>query len=281
MPKSEKIPPPVPSADRFNVLVAQPKKWIEDTLNITLPKPTADLTKLGAEMAKTKKPAEFYITLDGEKFSLEIRAGTFKQIVAQVNLAAQKDNDKEFEILRGLVSSTKIFTQAELDAWNNKHLTSAQASFYHAMVVEYEGKVDNLKKVTKALASPAFETLDPSVSKDFREWAQAHSTLHYLTFIDDIDSKADPKAIFDKYVKKDATFPVNLGDPLTKEIEKAITANQAPDFTAVRAKTLKAINTVILPKFKKEKLPGYQKELTHDSDYLEKVRKHLKDAGES
>ena len=65
------------------------------------------------------------------------------------------------------------------------------------------------------------------------------------------------------------------------DIEKALNSNQPPDFTAARGQILKVVNQTLLPTFKKEKLPGYQKDLAHDSQYLETVKKSLKDAGES
>ena len=279
--RSQKIPPPIPSIDKFDALLATPRKFIEDDLGIKLPKLVPDTKKLGLEMAKAKKPAEFYILLDGEKFSFEVRAGTYKQSLAQVNLAAEKDNDVRFEIMRALSNQTKLYTEKELEAFNNRHLTRAQVGFYHDSVAEYQPKVDKLKKITQALANPTYEHLDPLISPDFHDWAQAHSTLHYVTFLEDLDAKADPKATFEKYIKKGAQYPVNVGDQIGGEIEKALTSNQAPDFTAARSKVLKVVNSALLPTFKKEKLPAYQKELEHDSAYLESVKKRLKDAGES
>jgi hypothetical protein len=148
-------------------------------------------------------------------------------------------------------------------------------------VSDYQHKVDDLKKLTQALANPTYEHLDPLLSQDFHEWARAHSALHYVTFLQDLDAKEDPKAIFEKYLKKGADYPVNLGDPIALEIEKALQSGQPPDFSTAKARVLKVVNTALLPTFKKQKLPGYQKELAHDSAYLESVKKGLKDAGET
>ena len=279
--RSKKIPPPVPTIDKFDSLLSTPKQFIEDDLGIKLPKLEPDKKKLEEAMKKAK-PAEFFITLEGDKFGFEVRAGAYKQSLAQINLAAEKNNDVAFEIRRALSHPpAALLTEKELEQWNNKHLTSAQTGFYHDMVSEYQPKVDKLKKITQALANPTYEHLDPLISKDFHDWAQAHSRLHYVTFLEDLDAKADPKATFEKYMKQGAQYPVNVGAKITGDIEKALTSNQTPDFTAARAQVLKVVNQALLPTFKKEKLPGYQKDLAHDSQYLETIKKTLKDAGEA
>jgi hypothetical protein len=278
-PKSQKIPPPVATIDKLDNLLTAPRKFIEDDLGIKLPRIAPDTKKLSQEITKAKKPAEFYILLDGEKFGFEVRVGTYRQNLGQVNLGAEKDNDVRFEIMRALTNQTTLFTQKELDSFNQKHLTSAQTGYYHGQVAEYERKVEELRKLTQALAHPTYEHLDPIISADFHDWARAHSTLHYVTFLEDLDAKGDARTIFDKYIKTGAQYPVNVGEHIGAEIEKALSRNQAPDFNAARTKVVKVVNTALLPTFKKLKLPAYQKELDHDSAYLESVKKQLKDAG--
>ncbi len=278
--KSEKIPPPVPKVDRFAVLVQIPMKFIGGTLGIKMPNPDPDLKKLGDVMAKAKKPAEFYLTLDGDKFSLELRVGAYKDVISQVYLAAEKDNDKRRVILENLVAHTSLYSKTELEQFNKTHLTKDQVDFSRAMVSEYQSKVDNLKKIVQALANPTYEHLDPVIAKDFHDWTKAHSTLHYVTFLEDLDANIDPKAVFEKYIKDGADYPVNLGPQISGEIEKALKANQKPDFSLARKRVLTVVNSALLSKFKREKLPGYVKELQHDSQYLDSVKKELKNAGE-
>jgi len=55
-----------------------------------------------------------------------------------------------------------------------------------------------------------FETGTPNLFGGLQRWTDKHSVSHYVDFLFDLRAGTEPQAIFDKYIKEGAVYPVNL-----------------------------------------------------------------------
>ena len=266
---------------QFESVKSDVNKWLG--LKITLRQPDED--ELGKLMDKTKKPAEFFYTVDGSKFTVDVRVGSKVTVLGTADLNSSKDNPKGRETLVKL-QANDLVSKAELEAWDKAHPDPKVIDGIKSEISRLE--MDMRSDAADRGSINKFSSYDDGgraagydVSALLVEWTKDKhkSWTHYMTFLDDVDKKGDPKAIFDTYMKDGAKLPINLPAKLLDPIEHAIANGTAPDFKAARALILKLVNTKFIPPFKKERVELYDKLLKENAVKLKALKKQLADAG--
>ena len=266
---------------QFESVKSDVNKWLG--LKITLRQP--DENELGKLMDKTKKPAEFFYTVDGSKFTVDVRVGSKVTVLGTADLNSSKDNPKGRETLVKL-QANDLVSKAELEAWDKAHPDPKVIDGIKSEISRLE--MDMRSDAADRGSINKFSSYDDGgraagydVSALLVEWTKDKhkSWTHYMTFLDDVDKKGDPKAIFDTFMKDGAKLPINLPAKLLDPIEHAIANGTAPDFKAARALILKLVNTKFIPPFKKERVELYDKLLKENAVKLKALKKQLADAG--
>lgn len=250
-------------------------------------KPTLRLPpdkELTDALAKAKgKKAQVYVNLDGSLLSFEVRIPGSKPIrLGAKDLDSLRDNDKQREILEKLADTTKLTTRADVEKWHSTHYGKEEISFFRGTIHEMMASRDKLQPQVAALKAFKFDGKDAKLLAELHKHAKAHSHEHYLTFVEDIDAGVSPKAIFDKYIKSGASFPVNLPPAIAAPIEKAVSAGAKPDFGNARKLIVGVIDAKLIPDYRKEVLPDLEKELNRlKADLPGKITEFKKVGGDN
>jgi len=280
--QQQKAQKPDRIAVHFDLVRADVSGWLG--LKITLKAP--DEKKVGGLMEKAKKPAEFFYTVDGSKFTVDVRVGSTKTVLGTGDLNSTKDNPKGREAWVKLYENYDLVTKAELDAWDKAHpdpkVLEGIKSDIRRLKMDIGGDAADHRAIKKFASYDGGErAAGYDVSALLRDWTKEKhaSWTHYMTFLDDVDAKKDAKTIFDTYMKDGASYPINLPKKLLDPIEHALANGSAPDFKPARALILKLVNTKFIPPFKKERLGLYVKLLEENAGKLKALEKKLADAG--
>jgi len=224
-----------------------------------------DMAKFEPLMKKGKS-AELYGTCDVKKLTLDVRVGTFKQVVGGIDFEKEKDIEKRRELLRKIMNKDiKLLTNMELGAWENLHPTPDQKDFAKKQVDALKPEIEKLKAKVANLKNLTFDHCGSAeLTKQFRAWVEQKHWGHYLQFLDDVDAGADSKKIYDTYIgdgKQPVDKPVNLDAGTAAKIKQALDANKVPDFASSRAQIVKMVDTTFVDGFRKETLPKLEEEL--------------------
>lgn len=275
---SEKVGSEFEQADRTDFQLQFAKRLLSDvgvTMNLKAP----DEKKLAESMKKSKKKAQVYLALDGQKLAVEVRVGSEAFAVASIDLDAQKDVAKHREILENLARKTKLITEAEVWKWHEKHFDAVELSFFAGTIQQMEKDLVDNKKMHDRLSAFTYDTDDVGLHNDLRDWARKHSWGHYIGFLEDIDHKKDGKKIFDTYAKEGAANPVNLPKPIVAALEHDIATSGAPNYAAARKLIATMVNIKFIGTMKKEQLPAIEKELARLKVRIPVERKKFVEVG--
>src|ERR1035438_3527860 len=116
-------------ADRADFWLQSAKKVLND-IGVKMNLKAPDEKKLGDSIKRTKKKAQIYISLDGQKLAVDVRVGSEKFAVASIDLDAEKDVKTHREILENLSRKPKLITEAEVWKWHEKHFDAEELSFF-------------------------------------------------------------------------------------------------------------------------------------------------------
>ena len=253
----------------------------EGWIGLKVPCKKPDLAKIEPIMRKAKKPAELYATFDAKKLTVDVRIGTaYKQVLGALDIEGEKDIEKRRTILKTLnTKNKKLFADADLYAFTKAHPDKETLDDDRAQVASLKPEIEKLKAKVAGLKNLSYDhCASAELSRGLRNWVESKHWGHYLAFLRDIDSGADSKTIYDKYIgeaKHPATLPVNLESHGAARIKQALDANQIPDFAAARAQIVKMVDTKFVPEYKKENLPALEKELKHKEQYLGELNQVL------
>ena len=126
---SDKVGAEFDKADRADFFLQFASKLLTDVgvkANLKAPDPK----KLADSIQKSKKKAQVYVTLDGQKLGVEVRVGSDEFAVISIDLDAEKNVKKHREILENLSRKTKLITEQEVWKWHEKHLDDEELSFF-------------------------------------------------------------------------------------------------------------------------------------------------------
>jgi hypothetical protein len=277
--KREKLDQSAKTFDRFEVTLFVVTKHVTNNLGIKLPKPQPDLTKIEQSMTKSRKPAEFFLSLDRDVFSLELVIGSETRILAQVSLAAEKDISKRRAVLQGLAQNTSLVTKADLDAFDKAHPDPRAVADLQKQIEEKKADLQRIQFLMGEIKGLTFDHSTPALWGGLKNWAVKHSVLHYLDFIEAIDGQVDAKSIIERYVRKGAQFPVNLHEQVRLALEHEAAAGTPPNFAPARKEIVHAIDSNIIPKYKAETLGVLQKKLDQTTKELAALAHRLKELG--
>ena len=270
----------VDNADRIEINWQGVSSMIKKSLampTISLKEP--DPGKLEPLMTKSKKPAEFWFTREGNKFTVDVRVGTNKTVLGTFDISSEKDRAKQKAIWEALYAND-LASKKDLEDFDKAHpdpkAVEELDDQIHQAEMELNGDVAGCNAVAKFADYDRDEvpgSFNPSSM--LRIWVQEkhQSWAHYLTFIEDVDKPEDPKKIFETYMKEGADKPINLPKGVQEPIEHAIANGEKPNFAAARKLILGVVNQKFLPEFKKERLAMYHKVLKEEKEALDALKK--------
>jgi len=269
----------VEKADRIPIHWQGVTSDIKKGVGIQMTLKDPDAKELEAEMAKSKKAAEFYFTVDGNKFIVDVRVGTKRTILGQFDLASEKDAAKRRATLQYLVAND-LATQSDLDKFNNanpdpKVMESLKSDIYRADMDlksdkanrEILKKWNNYSKEARAEGYNAQALLKEWLKQNRQSW------VHYLDFVDAIDAGGDPKTIFDTHMKEGAQFPVNLPPKFQSPVEHDIANGKVPNLKPARDAICQIVNAKFIPAFLKDRIPLYDKSIKELEAKLKELKK--------
>jgi hypothetical protein len=247
--------------DRASFQVQFAKKFIDDN-GIKMTIRPVDEKELAAALAKTKKKAQIYATLDLPMFQLWVRIGTTKLLIGSKDFDSLRDNGKEREVLNKLADSTKLITRAEVDKWHDTHYDSQELSFFAETIREMEESQKKLQKRHDDLKAFTFADKNAtSLRGELHAFTKKHSWEHYLQFVEDIEDGKGGQQIFDTYVRDGATLPVNLPPEQKAALAKQLSSHSPPDFGPAKTLIVKLINAKFIPAMSKDEMASLTKEL--------------------
>ena len=233
-----------------------------------------DMAKIEPLMKKTSKPAELYAMCDGKKLTLDVRVGTaYKQVLGELDFEKEKDTDKRRDLLKKLnAKNKKLFSDKDLYDYNTVHPEKATLDDAQAQVAGLKPEIEKLYAKVTLLKNLTFDHCGSvELSREFSEWVEKKHWGHYLEFLHDVDAGGDSRQIYDTYIgdgKQQVNKPVGLDAATAGKIRQALAAGKVPDFSAARALIVKMVDSKFVAEFKKENLPGLEKELKHKEGYL-------------
>jgi len=250
-------------------------------LGFTPKKP--DKVKVQELLTKAKQTlGNFGLVLDGLKLTFEIRAGEFKAaspkiVLNTLDLGTIRDIAKRRELLFQLSQRTDLVTDKDLAAFDEEHTEPANPAVQKASVElgkeidKIERELDNLKSVQSA---PNYKKTEYSQwDTEFNDWVDKKGFGRFTAFIQDVDkgSGLGPKA------------SELLADPKTSGIQpKTLAAINAatgkgekPDFAQASKEVTHVVNTMMLPRYNKERLADIAAQIKTLTAQLEALKKKL------
>jgi hypothetical protein len=245
--------------------------------NISLKEP--DQEKLEPLMTKLKKPAEFWYTREGNKFTVDVRVGPNKTVLGTFDISSEKDRAKQKAIWDGLYAND-LATKEDVAKFDQAHPDPKDVAALDAEIdraqMDLNGDTADAKTIAK------FHNYDEddraggyNLTALLKLWLQDkhQSWVHYVSFIEDVDKPEDAKKIFDTYMKEGASGPINLPKNVQESIEHAIANGEKPDLAAARKLVLGIVNQKFIPEFKKDRLALYQKDLKEETEKLNALKR--------
>jgi hypothetical protein len=248
-----------------------------------------DVAKLQPAMARLKKPAEFWFTVDGNKFTVDVRVGTDKAdrtVLGTFDLASEQDIAVRRATFDALFNSFELVDKAQFDAFQKANpdpqaLEAAKTEVYRLDMDLKSDKAD--RKAINAFTNYDVDgrAAGYDVSELMRLWLEEkhQSWVHYVNFIKAVDSGADPKTIFDSYMKQGASSPINLPPKFQTPVERAIANGAAVDLKPARGAVVQIVNAKFIPLFRKERLALYDKDIKEETTKLNAAKKKYTDLG--
>jgi hypothetical protein len=245
--------------------------------NISLKEPDED--KLKPLMEKLKKPAEFWFTREGNKFTVDVRVGPNKTVLGTFDISTEKDRAKQKAIWDGLFAND-LATRDDVAKFDQAHPDPKDVEALDNEIdraqMDLNGDTADAKTIAK------FHNYDEddraagyNVTALLKYWLQDkhQSWVHYVSFVEDVDKPEDAKKIFDTYMKEGASLPINLPKGVQEPIEHALANDGKPDFAAARKLIVGIVNQKFIPEFKKDRLALYQKDIKEETEKLNALKK--------
>jgi len=215
-----------------------------------------DWKKLAALMKKANKPASYYMTLDGLKYTFEVHVGSKRLVLNKVDFGKLRDERKQRDILRKLSLRTKLVTKEELAKFDEQHADAEDGP----EAIKINKEIDRLKnelafmRQTAEAANYRSKTVDKALfmNKEFKAWAARKGYGAFVSFLIDVDDKrgwSSDVVAFLKLGKK-----TGLRESTLRALLKALKDREQPDFTEARKEVARIVNKVMLPKYNKEKM---------------------------
>ena len=230
-------------------------------LGIKAKKP--DWKKLQAAMTKTRKPAKYFMTMDGLKFTFEVRVATTKFVLNRLDISKVRGVAKQREILRRLEDRTKIVTKADLvrfDKATSDPEDSKAVVGVNEELDKLRGEIDWLKQTAKA-GNYRNKTIDKGLymNKEFRSWAKKKGYGGFTDFLIDVDAKAGWTNRVSAFL--DLGRRTGLRPETLAELLEARDSGARADFSEARKQVAEVVNRAMLPKYNQEGLRRIAQEI--------------------
>ncbi len=225
-----------------------------------------DWKKLVAAMDKDRKPAKFFMKMDGLVYTFEVHVGSTKLVLNKVDIGKTGTVAEQRETLRRLSLRTEIVTKADLADFDRVHADPEDAAATIALqkeIDEHKNAIDLLRQTAQA-ANFRKKTVDQALfmNKDFREWAKTKGYGAFTDFLVDVDAErgwTNGILAFLGLGKRTGLKPATL-----LALLEASREGTKPDFAAARAEVARIVNTAMLPQYNKEGLQRIADEIkTH------------------
>jgi len=258
----------VNAPDRLEVMHLVANKRVNDLgvgLKITKP----DAAKVTAAMAKTKKPAEYFMVLDDYALWVEIRAGGTVLTLGSVDFKKEKDVVKRRALLAKVRATTELVTTADLAAFDKAFPPPPDPKAIAELQAKVKEKADKLARLKSDRDSAtynykSYDGMDDASAKEFEDWATVKKFERFLMFIGAVDAKQPGGFIIIKFMKKGGELYLDLPAAVTAKIVQSHkdTGGGKVDFAPARKLILKKIDDTMLGPYNKEKKAALTTQIT-------------------
>lgn len=232
-----------------------------------------DKSKLKTLLEKTKAKGEFLLSRDGDEITFLIRIGTNRIELASLNLAAVKDVTKRRDLMFQMNIRTRLFSDADLKAFDEKHADTEDRPEAVAM----NKRIDELKNAVdthKIMLSSNYKGKEYNeYSSEFAEWIKKKGHQRYTAFVDDVKAGrglgGQSAKLFDD-PKTSGIRPATLA-----AIKAAQDKGEPADYKQARKEVMLVV-TGLLAQYNKEKIAEYEGKIKTADAEIASLQKQLK-----
>ena len=239
-----------------------------------------DAGKVKTLMEKAKRPtgpaqATFFLSLNGDKLTFEVRVATTRIVLNTLDLATVKDMAKRRHLMWSISQRTHLIEDkdlAEFDKTQADPEDQGEAVEINKQIDRLKNGIDNLQSMLNA-ANYKNTKYNPW-DGDFRKWCEEKRYARYIDFVDDVENG--------RGLGKGAALLENESTSGIKPatlaaIQAARDKNEKPDYSKAKLEVLQSkVNSLLLPMYNKEKIESTKKEIakmiTEASDLKKKLQ---------
>lgn len=264
--------------DRLKVLGQTFAKRVRD-FGMSIPIKELDYAKLEADMAKLKKPAEFTITFENDKFVAQVAVGSVVQTVASVDLAKQGDRAKRRALLKAINDHSDLANAADLAAFDQKFPDPEKVREAKAAVDRLESEIKRDEEWKGKRPKSVHVMNSGEREMGFKNWAAGKTYERFLWFVIRVENGGVPADIAEEFVKTGAPSIIKLTDGTRKAVEEALTKKQAPKLDKALKEASAVVDARLLPAYNAEILKAITTRLADNKKKLGEAKAKYKAVG--
>ena len=238
-----------------------------------------DYSTLEANMAKLKKPAEFSITFENDKFVAAVAVGSVVQTVASVDLVKEGDRVKRRALLKAINDHSELASNADLAAFDLKFPDPEKVKEAKAEVdrLGFEIKRDEEWKGKRPKSVHTMNSGEREMG--FKNWAAGKTYERFLWFVIRVENGGVPADIAEEFVKTGAPSIIKLTDATRQAIEEALAKKQAPKLERALKEATAVVDARLLPSYNAEILKAITTRLVENKKKLVDAKAKYKAVG--
>jgi hypothetical protein len=236
-----------------------------------------DKSKLKAMIEKASKSGkvpkgEFVLSRDGEVITFNIRMNGAYMELAKLDIGAVKDLTKRRDLMFQLNARSKLYSDADLEAFDKKHADvedRPEAVQMNKRIDYLKNAIDNYQIMRSNYTGKEYNPY----SSEFKEWIKKKGHQRFTAFVDDVKDGRSLSGDARKLLEDPKTSGIK---PATlAAIKAALEKGDKPDFAPARKEVMLVVGG-LLAQYNKEKLAESDKEIKTMQTEIAGLQKQLK-----
>lgn len=225
-----------------------------------------------AQKAGKAARAEFVLRRDGEVVTFNIRlSGTYQEL-ARLDIGAVKDLPKRRDLMFQLNVRSKLYSDADLEAFDKKHADvedRPEAVAMNKRIDYLKNAIDNYQIMRGNYTNKEYNPY----SSEFKEWIKKKGHQRFTAFVDDVKDGRSLGGDARKLLEDPKTSGIKAAT--LAAIKAALAKGDTPDFAPARKEVMLVVGG-LLAQYNKEKLAESDKEIKTMQTEIAGLQKQLK-----